>query len=284
MTGTWRDRAQSARRKVRPAGQWYVPLLAALTAAALASCGGSDDDRSDTENQEPRDYVMFAAHVAQLVVEADDEACESMARIDRRSLEQISCPPPSPLRKRLASFEIASANRYNEVGVVRYIRGETGQMATMIVYLDSRRRWSVERLEIGAGPQADNSGDEGATVLDATIKGYLRAARARDCQALERLTYRPADDDPLLTYHPRGSEPLSCDAQLAKTEELAAELEAHPSQAPALIGGDQDFHFYSLATLDTTRKHYIFTVLRALTDGRERYFVLDFLENAQQTV
>jgi hypothetical protein len=244
--------------------------VAATVCLVAAGCGG-DDAPAATDMPEPRTAPAFAEYVAALIAEADDPAdCRRLAKIDRRSSARLPCPAPEPLREQMDAFELIDSQLFNadRSAVVDYDHGDPTKPTAMVLLLDYDQHWTVQHLDLNSKQRPANGPTEGTGHIKRTIRGYEAAVRARDCETIIRLTYRPA-----------GAPRPSCEDELAATATLAMVLKADPSQRPAFNGGNRDFGFYSMTAYHPRATHHTFTTIRTRLGGADRYFVSDVVRD-----
>lgn len=254
----------AARHDIRRRLALALTVVVAIC-VAVAGCGGGDDASTAADQPEPRTPPAFAEYVAALLAEADEPGdCKRVEQIDRRSSADLACPAPEALRDRMEDFALIDTEVYNSdrSAIVNYDWGDPAATSWMVLLRDYEGRWMVQDVDFNPDEPSGNAPGEGGPDLRQTIRPYEAAVRARDCETLIRLTYRP-----------EGAPRPSCRDQLAATARLAKVLKGDPGQRPSFNGGNRDFGFYSMTAYFPGPTHHTFTVVRAKAGGEDRFFV-----------
>jgi hypothetical protein len=265
---------RAARRRWRSC----LAVMTALTAGlAAAGCGG---DEASTAQEEVRIQAAtqpsqeFAGRLANLLRTTKKPAeCLELNTIAARSFTRFPCPPPKPMARSMASFEIVDSDEYGTGAVVDYKSGEAKDGAALILFVAPNREWGISRFGMLTEPSVGTSDATSREGFDTAVDDYLAAVRDRDCKAYMEVAVTDSSDAKAV-----------CKSAFAGTEGLADRLEASSDPAPVYEGGNRTFGFYTVETPKPKPRRTTVSVIRTESGGEDVYLVMDIAPSPTEAV
>ena len=245
---------------------------ALLGAAAIAGCGGDDEEgagavakgppKVSAANEPPK---RFAERMAKLIeTTTSKKDCAQLDAIDARSYVGFTCPPGKDLRKSMASFEVVGAKEYGTGAVVDYRSGTAKDGAAILLFVSLDREWGIANFGVITEPSTATSDSQSRAGFDEAVDAYLAAIRERDCEAFKAVAYSAVVD-----------EKKACKTSFKATERFAQRLKSNPKVRPQYHGGNASYGFYGIETAKPRLENSTITVVKAPNDPDNRYFVLN---------
>lgn len=216
-----------------------LAVLCGVVGLAAVGCGGGEADSAESAAPAAKGSPQQAAtRVAELLASAKrrgDKACRELESVTERSIARFGCPPPKSLRRSMASFEVTGVAVHGSGAVVDYRSGEAKDGASILMFVDSSRRWSLSKFGLFYERTVGTSDDDSREAFDTAVDGYLTAVRNGNCR-------RYAD----FANTASSNKQAVCDQEFAATAPLARLLRRNRDTTPAYLGGNKRFGFHAL--------------------------------------
>lgn len=244
----------------------------AVTVLALMvnGCGGGDDaagERSDRVRhaaaaESPRTFIERTTKLLATIEHRRD--CDGIDAVNERSFTRFECPPPKPLAKSMAEFEVLGAEIHGTGAVVDYESGNIADGAAIVLSVTPDRQWGIARFGVMTEPSVGTSDADSRAGYRRAVDDYLEAVRDRDCAEFRRVAFLP---DAIAA--------TACKTAFAATAPLAKSLASNPRAGAVYVGGNKTFGFFNLETTRPEPANRTISVVRSEERSSSRYLVLD---------
>lgn len=218
-------------------------LLPLLLAAAIAGCGG--DDEEGREPPKAKETIeQFQARLTATAAAIRQGRCEVVTAFNSKAGFQLPCNERA--RKLFADFQVTGAKTYGTGGVVEFRNAETkGRLGVYTVAIGEDGRYQITGPISPIVPTSTlNAEPRDEQQMDDAAKAMVESIRDNDCDRFLQSVIVPPGLD----------KEQACRQELDQAYgPLRQQLTANKDAKPERLEGSAAFMFYSLWTGDEYR-------------------------------